>query len=86
VLCDHGANANTENDLGETPLHMVSRGKYDSQGQGVSTARLLLERGVDVNARDKRRLDLATLGSFQREGRGHTASSRAWCEREHRDQ
>ena len=53
VLLDHGANAKLETEEGETALHIVSRGKYDSQEQGVSTARLLLERGVDVNARRK---------------------------------
>ena len=53
VLLDHGANAKLETEEGETTLHIVSRGKYDSQEQGVSIARLLLERGVDVNARDK---------------------------------
>jgi hypothetical protein len=31
---------------------------------------------VDVNAREERQLDLVTLGSFQREGRGRTGSSR----------
>jgi ankyrin repeat protein len=53
VLLDHGANAKLETDEGETALHLVSRGEYDSQEQGVGTARLLLERGVDVNARRK---------------------------------
>jgi ankyrin repeat protein len=53
VLLDHGANVNMATKAGETALHMVSRGKYDSQEQGVSTARLLLERGADVNAREK---------------------------------
>jgi ankyrin repeat protein len=52
-LLDHGANATLETDEGESALHMVSRGEYDSQEQGVSTARLLLERGADVNARRK---------------------------------
>ncbi|KAN0142132.1 Ankyrin repeat-containing domain protein [Lactarius tabidus] len=53
VLLEHGANANMATEAGSTALHIVSRGKYDSQEQGVSTARLLLERGVDVNARRK---------------------------------
>jgi serine/threonine-protein phosphatase 6 regulatory ankyrin repeat subunit B len=48
---NHGANANLETELGETALHIVSRGEYYPQEQGVSTARLLLERGADVNAR-----------------------------------
>jgi hypothetical protein len=38
---------------GRTALHIVSRGEYDSQEHGVGIARLLLERGVDVNAREK---------------------------------
>jgi ankyrin repeat protein len=53
MLLDYGAKADAENDQGETPLHLVSRGKYDSQEDGVSIVRLLLERGVDVNARKK---------------------------------
>jgi ankyrin repeat protein len=42
-----------ENDGGETPLHLMSRSKYESKEHGVSFARLLLERGLDVNALDK---------------------------------
>ena len=53
VLLDHGANSKLETKDGETALHIVSRGEFDSQEQGVSTARLLLERGIDVNAREK---------------------------------
>ena len=53
MLLDHGANANTENDQGETLLHLVSQGKYDSQEHGVGITRLLLVRGMDVNAQDK---------------------------------
>jgi ankyrin repeat protein len=53
LLLDHGANPNVENDQGVTPLHQVSRGKYTSQEHGVGTARLLLERSADVNARQK---------------------------------
>jgi ankyrin repeat protein len=55
ILLDHydGANANPENKQGETPLHLVSRGEYNSQEHGVSITRLVLERGVDVNAPDK---------------------------------
>jgi ankyrin repeat protein len=53
VLLDHGANAKLETEGGETALLTVSRGEFDSQEQGASTARLLLERGADVNARYK---------------------------------
>jgi len=53
LLIDRGANADTENDEGETPLNLVSRGRYGAEEDGVSITRLLLERGVDVNARDK---------------------------------
>ena len=40
------------NPQGETALHVVSRGRYDSQ-DGARVAQLLLEHGVDVNAIDK---------------------------------
>ncbi len=47
-LLDVGVNSNAKNHRSETALHMVSRGKCDSQ-DGVRVARLLLERGADVN-------------------------------------
>ncbi|KAH8995437.1 ankyrin repeat-containing domain protein [Lactarius akahatsu] len=53
ALLDHGASANAENNQGETPLYLVSRGVYDSQDDGVCIARLLLERGGDANAQRK---------------------------------
>src|SRR6266702_4815467 len=58
LLLDRGANADTEHDEGETPLNLVSRGRYGFPGYGseedaVGVTRLLLERGVDVNAQDK---------------------------------
>jgi ankyrin repeat protein len=53
VFLDCGANAKLETEKGETALNLVSRGEYDSEEHGVSVARLLLERGVDVNAQDK---------------------------------
>jgi ankyrin repeat protein len=46
-----------ESDLGETPLHLVSRGEYDSQERGVHIAQLLLEHGADINPKEK---DLTT--------------------------
>jgi len=53
LLLDHGANTTAESDHGETPLHLVSRGKYGPQEDGVGIAQLLLERGADVDARNK---------------------------------
>jgi ankyrin repeat protein len=53
MLLDHGAKADVENDEGETPLHLVSRGMYDTQEHGVNIARLLLEHGVDIHAQNK---------------------------------
>ncbi len=50
MLLNHGVKSGTKNHRGETALHVVSR--YDSQN-GVRVAKLLLERGVDVNAQDK---------------------------------
>jgi ankyrin repeat protein len=54
---DHGANPNVEDSHNEVPLHLLSRGKYSSQDDGVSVARLLLEHGADVNAQN---IDLRT--------------------------
>ena len=53
VLLDNGANLNAEANEGETPLHLVSQGDYDSQGHGVGIVRLFLQRGIDVNVKDK---------------------------------
>jgi ankyrin repeat protein len=52
VLLNHGAQADAKNNRGETPLHEVSHGEYESQADGVGLAQLLLARGVDVNAQD----------------------------------
>ena len=65
VLLDHGANPKLETKGGETALHIVSRGEFDSQEQGVSTARLLLERGVDANARRKDSWTSLHLAAFK---------------------
>ena len=53
VLLDHGASPNAENEVRETALHSVSRGKYDSEKHDVGIARLLLEHGVDVHVQNK---------------------------------
>jgi ankyrin len=50
TLLNRGFKMNAKNHWGETVLHVVSRGRQDSQG-GVRVAELLLERGVDVNTR-----------------------------------
>ena len=55
---DSGANSNVESDQGSTPLHRVST------EHGASIARLLLERGVDVNARNKTKLTALHLTAF----------------------
>ena len=53
MLLDLGADPNAQNKESETPLGVVSRGRYNSQEHGASIARLLLGRGVDVNASAK---------------------------------
>jgi ankyrin repeat protein len=53
ALLYHGAKVELENYLGETPLHLVRQGKYGSQN-GARIAQILLDAGLDVNARDKR--------------------------------
>ena len=57
VLLDHGAKPNAEDSRNEAPLHLLSQGKYSSQDDGVTVARLLLERRAVVNAQD---IDLRT--------------------------
>jgi ankyrin repeat protein len=52
LLLDHGAQVNAKNYRGETPLHLVSRGEYDSPDDGVRIVELLLERGTDLNSQD----------------------------------
>ncbi|KAN0130577.1 hypothetical protein V8E53_011663 [Lactarius tabidus] len=64
---DHGAESNAENIRGETPLHLVSRGQYESRGSGVGVLQLLLGRGANVNAQDK----------------GRTGAAFPWCRRQH---
>ena len=59
-LLDNGANANVENIRGETPLHLVSRGQYDS----VGVVQLLLERGANVDAQDKTHITPLHLASY----------------------
>ena len=49
-LLDHGATANAEDPFGRTPLHLVTKGEYNSEQDRVRIAQLLLDRGADVNA------------------------------------
>ena len=53
LLLDHGAQVNAKNYQGEIPLHLMSRGEYDSPDEGARVAKLLLERGTDINAQDE---------------------------------
>ncbi len=53
LLLAHGAKAKVDGDGGETALHGVARVKYESPEEGVSVAQVLLECGIDVDARSK---------------------------------
>ena len=67
VLLDHGAELSAQNANGQTQLHRALQGSHYYTSDRVS--RLLLERGVDVNARDKDKaspLHLASSNSRSR--------------------
>ena len=53
LLLEKGANVDSRNDKGRTPLHFVSWDEESEEAQGRSTTQLLLERGANVNAQDK---------------------------------
>ncbi|KAH9061947.1 ankyrin repeat-containing domain protein [Lactarius vividus] len=63
VLLAHDAEVSAKNDRSETPFHQVSQGEYESESDGVGIAQLLLDRGVDVNAQDKKHATLLHLAS-----------------------
>jgi len=63
-LLTDGANTNSENFRGENALHLLSRGEYDPQEDGIDIAQKLLEQGVDVNARCKRHRTPLHLASY----------------------
>ena len=52
MLLNHGVKSSAKNHWGETALHTMSRSKHDSK-DSVRVARLLLERGADVDMQDK---------------------------------
>ena len=62
-LLKHGARTNAESICGETPLHLVSRGQFDSQ-ESVCIAQLLLDRGANVDAQDKAGITPLHLASY----------------------
>lgn len=53
MLLDHGASVNVEAFGGWTPLQRALDSLYNSNADCFSVAKLLVERGADVNARDK---------------------------------
>jgi cytohesin len=63
---DHGARSLAENARGETPLHLVSRGQYDTQEGGVGIIHLLVGRGANVNAQDKGHMTPLHLACYNR--------------------
>ncbi len=53
MLLDHGAEAGAQNVDGQTPLHQVSQSSHFSEDDNSRVVQLLLQRGVDINVRDK---------------------------------
>jgi ankyrin repeat protein len=63
TLLNHDVKLNAKNHWGETVLHVVSRGRQVSQDR-VRVAKLLLERGANVNARCKDRQTPLHVASY----------------------
>ena len=63
TLLKHNVKLNAKNHWSEAVLHVVSRGRQDSQGE-VRVAKLLLERGMDVNIRRKDQWTPLHLASY----------------------
>ena len=63
-LLDHGATSNSEDKLGQTPLHLVAKGEHNLEQDRVRTAQLLLDRGADVNARTENDATPLHLASY----------------------
>ncbi|KAH9061940.1 ankyrin repeat-containing domain protein [Lactarius vividus] len=72
LLLDHGAKVRAVDDLGETSLHDVAQGKYDSEEAGIGLTRRLLERGGDANGQSKRQQTPLHAASKNREARDRT--------------
>jgi serine/threonine-protein phosphatase 6 regulatory ankyrin repeat subunit B len=68
TLLNHGAKVNAENSRGETSLHRLLKGQkfVDSECPRVALAQLLLERGANVNTRDKDQITPLHLASDNR--------------------
>ena len=52
MLLGRGANANSEDNFGRTPLHLVAEGKFKLTQDHIRIVQLLLEHGAEVNAQD----------------------------------
>ena len=63
TLLNHDVKLNAKNHWSEAVLHVVSRGRQDSQCE-VRVAKLLLERGMDVNIRRKDQCTPLHLASY----------------------
>ena len=55
ILLEHGADASGTNNEGKTPLHLLSESRIHDEGDALDLIWLLLERGAEVNRRDKDR-------------------------------
>ena len=53
ILIGQSAEVDAVDDCGKTPLHDLSRGRYESEEDGVRIALLLLDHGADVNAKSR---------------------------------
>ena len=67
MLLDLGACVNAEDHYSQTPLHVVSGGRRFADKGRSGVAQLLMEHGVDVNARHKNHESLFHLASYSLE-------------------
>ena len=66
MLLNYGANPNSENNLGETPLHLLLHDNYFSEERHLSTVQRLLEHGANPNAQDNEGITPLQLTSRKR--------------------